>query len=260
MTLMAAVSEVRISMAQPGPEQLWLWLGTALLALGALAFVGMGWREGVPERQPFYVVTTFIPVVAAVSYFSMATGFGLLEIQVSWQNAALHVYWARYAGWFVTTPLVLLDLVLLAGANRNTLGTLLGLDVGMVVTGFIATISATSWTYRLVWWGISSGFFLVLLYVLVSWLTRQAATQPRAVVSLFILLRNLTVLVWTAYPIVWLVGTGGLGIVPLYWETAAFLVLDVCATVGFGVLLLRRRRTLAQATLDVREATATTTG
>jgi bacteriorhodopsin len=131
-------------MAQPGAEQIWLWIGTALMTLGALAFIGMGWSEDDPERQEFFIITIFIPVIAALSYFSMATGFGLLELEVPWQAGALDIYWARYSDWLFTTPLLLIDLVLLAGASRKAIGTLVGLDVGMIVTGFIATIiSAT---------------------------------------------------------------------------------------------------------------------
>ena len=244
-------------MVQPATESVWLWIGTALMAVGALAFLAMGWREEDPERQAFYIVTTFIPVIAALSYFAMATGFGLLALEVPWQEAALDIYWARYADWLFTTPLLLLDLALLAGANRNTIGTLIGLDVGMIVTGFVATVTTTSQASRIVWWGISSGFFLALLYILVSRLSAQAATQPGDVGDLFGTLRNLTILLWTAYPIVWLIGTEGLGLVPLYWETAAFMVLDVTAKVGFGFLLLRSRGTLEQARVEAPEAAAT---
>ncbi|WP_136716467.1 bacteriorhodopsin [Halorientalis salina] len=246
-------------MVQPGTESVWLWIGTALMALGALAFIGMGWREDDPERQAFFIVTIFIPVIAALSYFSMAMGFGLVELAVPWQEAALDIYWARYADWLFTTPLLLLDLALLAGANRNTIGTLIGLDVGMIVTGFIATIITTSQAMRITWWGISSAFFLVLLYVLVSRLSAQAATQPGDVGDLFGTLRNLTILLWTAYPIVWLIGTEGLALVPLYWETAAFMVLDVTAKVGFGFLLLRSRGTLEASRVETPEAATTTT-
>lgn len=244
-------------MVQPGTDGIWLWLGAALMALGALWFVALGWNETDSERQRFFVVTIFVPVIAALAYFAMATGVGSFELQVPWQTAPLSVYWARYADWMLTTPLLLLDLALLAGADRNTIGTLIGLDVGMVATGFVATVTTASPAYRIAWWGISSGFFLVLLYVLVSRLSAQAATQPGAVGALFARLRNLTILLWTAYPVVWLVGTEGVSLIPLYWETAAFMVLDVSAKVGFGYLLLHSRHTLGQVALETPEAATT---
>ena len=233
-------------MAQPGPESVWLWIGTALMALGTLAFIGMGWNEDDTKKQEYYIITIFIPAIAATSYFSMAMGFGLTEVMVA--GEALDIYWARYADWLFTTPLLLLDLALLAGADRNTISTLVGLDVGMIVTGLVAALTTASQAMRIAWWGISCGFFLVLLYILVSRLTAQAADRPGDVGNLFSTLRNVVILLWLAYPVVWIVGTEGLGLVPLYSETAVFMVLDVLAKVGFGFLLLRSRSVLDQAT------------
>jgi bacteriorhodopsin len=233
-------------MPQPGQEQLWLWIGTALMTVGTFAFVAMGWNEEDVQKQEYYIVTIFIPAIAAVSYFAMAMGFGLTELQVPWQEAALDIYWARYADWLLTTPLLLLDLALIAGANRNTIWTLIGLDVGMIVTGLVGALVTTSQAMRLAWWGISCGFFAVLLYLLVSRLSARAAEQSGDVSSLFGTLRNLVILLWTAYPIVWLIGTEGLGLIGLYPETAVFMVLDVTAKVGFGFILLRSRAILGE--------------
>jgi bacteriorhodopsin len=226
------------------------------MALGTLAFIGMGWREDDPEKQEYYIVTIFIPAIAAVSYFSMAMGYGLTELSVPWQSQPLDIYWARYADWLFTTPLLLLDLALLAGANRNTIATLVGLDVGMVITGLVGALTTASPAMRIAWWGISTGFFLVLLYVLVSRLSAQAAQRSGDVASLFSTLRNVVILLWTAYPIVWIVGTEGLGLIGLYPETAVFMVLDVSAKVGFGFVLLRSRSVLDQATSEAPEAAA----
>jgi bacteriorhodopsin len=57
------------------------------------------------------------------------------------------------------------------------------------------------------------------------------------------------IVLWLAYPVVWILGTEGtIGIIPLYWETAAFMVLDLTAKVGFGFVLLRSHSILEQAT------------
>ncbi len=242
-------------MPQPGTESIWLWIGTALMALGTLAFIGMGWNEKDKQKQEFYIITIFIPAIAAVSYFSMAMGYGLTEVTVA--GEVLDIYWARYADWLFTTPLLLIDLALLAGADRNTIATLVGLDVGMIITGLVAALTTASEAMRIAWWGISDGFFLALLFILVSRLTAQASSQPGDVGNLFARLRNVVILLWLAYPVVWVVGTEGLGLVPLYWETAAFMVLDVLAKVGFGFLLLRSRSVLDQATTSAAEPDVT---
>ncbi|APW97592.1 rhodopsin [Halobiforma lacisalsi AJ5] len=228
-----------------GPESLWLWIGTIGMTLGTLYFVGRGRGVRDAKMQEFYIITIFITSIAAVNYFAMATGFGVTDVMVG--DEALTIYWARYTDWLFTTPLLLLDLSLLAGANRNTIATLIGLDVFMIGTGAIATFASTPAT-RIAWWGISTGALLVLLYVLVGTLSEKARSKSAEVASLFGTLRNLVIVLWLLYPVVWILGTEGtFGILPLYWETAAFMVLDLSAKVGFGVVLLRSRSVLESA-------------
>src|SRR6056297_28827 len=233
-------------MATPGAESLWLWIGTIGMTIGTLYFVGHGRGVRDPEMQQFYIATIFITAIAGAMYLLMATGFGLTQVVVG--NQTLDIYWARYADWVFTTPLLLFDLALLAGANRNTIATLVGLDVFMIVTGVIAAFESVA-AYRIMWWGISTGALLALLYILVGTLSRQAQQKSGEVSQLFGQLRNLVIVLWLLYPVVWILGTEGtIGILPLYWETAAFMVLDLTAKVGFGVVLLRSRSVLEAAT------------
>ena len=236
-------------------ETIALGIGTLGMALGTLAFIAMGAGETNERKQEFFIITTFISGIAAVSYFSMFQGFGVIEVgNIQGLSEPLTIYWARYADWLFTTPLLLLDLGLLAGADRNTIMTLVGLDVGMIVTGLVGAVATGQGSplggagTRIAWWGISCGFFVVLLYFLVSALSRKAAQRSGEVGSLFSTLRNLVIVLWTAYPIVWILGTEGtLNIIGLPVETVLYMILDLAAKVGFGFILLRSRDVLDQA-------------
>jgi bacteriorhodopsin len=222
------------------------------MTIGTLYFIGRGRGVRDPEMQQFYIATIFITAIAGAMYLLMATGFGLTQVVVG--NQTLDIYWARYADWVFTTPLLLFDLALLAGANRNTIATLVGLDVFMIVTGVIAAFETVA-AYRIMWWGISTGALIALLYILVGTLSRQASQKSGEVSRLFGQLRNLVIVLWLLYPVVWILGTEGtIGILPLYWETAAFMVLDLTAKVGFGFVLLRSRSVLEAATKPDTEA------
>jgi bacteriorhodopsin len=215
--------------------------------LGMLYFIARGWGEDNRRRQEFYIVTIFITAIAFVNYLSMALGFGLTTIEIGGEE--LPIYWARYTDWLFTTPLLLVDLGLLAGADRNQLASLVGLDVLMIGTGAIATLSTAGVLLgpvgdRLIWWGVSTGFLLVLLYLLFGTLTERANRLPNEARSTFSTLRNLIVVIWLVYPVWWLLGTEGLGIIRLYPETAGFMVLDLVAKVGFGIILLSSREVL----------------
>jgi len=235
----------------PEGESIWLLIGTAGMLLGMVYFIVAGWGENDPRKQEFYVITVFVPAIAAVSYLAMSLGYGVTTITVD--SAERTIYWARYADWLFTTPLLLMDLALLADADRNTIATLIGLDVAMVVTGLMGALTnrgalgVDAGAIRLVWWGVSTAFFVVLLYFLFGGLSRQAGRRPGEVGQLFATLRNLTVLLWAAYPVVWLIGTEGLGYIGLYPETAAFMVLDLLAKVGFGLILVQSRSAIDRA-------------
>ncbi|MFC7129996.1 bacteriorhodopsin [Haloferax chudinovii] len=233
-------------MATPGSESLWLWIGTLGMALGTLFFIARGWGVEDEEQRRFYIITIFITAIASIAYFAMATGFGLTEVSVGGQ--ALDIYWARYADWLFTTPLLLLDLALLAKATRNTTYTLVGLDVIMIVTGVVGALVTSSPALRIVWWGISTAALVFLLYFLVGALREAASRQTDSVRRLTTRLRNMLIVLWVAYPVVWILGTEGtIGVLPLYWETAAFMVLDLTAKVGFGFVLLRSHTVLNEA-------------
>lgn len=229
-----------------GTTALILWGTAAGMAFGTLAFLAMG-RKATGGERAFYVISVFLATIASVSYFSMATGFGVIEVPVA--GAPVTVYWARYAGWLFTTPLLLVALALLADADPVTAGALVGLDVAMVLSWFAGALSRASVAVRVAWWGIGSGFFLVLLYVLVGTLSEQAGRRTGDVATTFATLRNLLVLVWVGYPLVWILGTPStLGVFPPTATVALFAVLDLLATVGFGYLLLRSHNVLERAT------------
>ena len=72
------------------------------------------------------------------SYFAMAHGQGRVwNIE---DKTAYEVYWARYADWTITTPLLLTHLILFAGLAWQQWMFVLLSDVGMIVTGLIGNL------------------------------------------------------------------------------------------------------------------------
>jgi len=227
-----------------GLEQIALGVGTLGMALGTVAFIAMGRGVGDSYRRRFYTVTVLVSGIATVAYLLMFLGIGVTEVRVP-DGIVLRIYWMRYVDWLLTTPLLLLDLALLAGADRRIIYTLVGLDVGMVLVGAAAALAPLGQTPRLALWALSSLLFVTLLYVLANRLSERAAWQTGEVAALFSTLRNLVIVLWTAYPIVWIFGTEStIGLISLGTETAAFAVLDLAAKVGFGFVLLRSRDVL----------------
>jgi bacteriorhodopsin len=220
-------------------EGVWLALGTILMMLGMLYFIVDGWGVEDPRQKEFYVITILIPGIAAASYLSMFFGFGLTQVELV-TGRVVDVYWARYADWLFTTPLLLLDIGLLAGASDRDIGALVGLDAFMIVTGLAATLMKIP-VARYAFWTISTIAMIFLLYFLVAVFGEAVSGASDDTRSTFNVLRNIILVTWIIYPIAWLVGTEGLALVGLFGETLLFMILDVTAKVGFGFVLLKSR-------------------
>ncbi len=216
-----------------------LGIGFVGMFLGTFYFISKGWGVTDPEQQEYFILTIMVPAIATASYLAMLLGFGFSTVEVGGEE--LRIYWARYADWLFTTPLLLVDLALLADADRNTIYALVLTDAFMIVTGLVGALENNAFLYRYVWWLVSTISFVFLLYMLYGALSAKIAKMDDSTASTFTTLRNLTVVLWAIYPIVWIVGTEGAGVVPLGVETTLYAVLDLSAKVGFGFILLRSR-------------------
>jgi len=233
-------------MVTPGAEALWLWLGSALLGFGALWFLRRGRGTDEPVAT-YYVVLIFAVAIASIAYLVMATGVGLVRVEVVGLGG-VEVYWARYADWLVTTPLVLYLVCRFAGANRAETATVMGLDVLMILTGTAGALATEGQAVRVMWWAVSTAALLRILYVLLNPLSERVAGDPAPTRRRYRQLSRLIVGVWLAYPVVWIAGTeSGFALLPLFWETGAYMVLDFCAKVVFGYLLVRDHAMLRSA-------------
>jgi len=104
----------------------------------------------VQSKRIYHIITTLITIIAALSYFAMATGTGFRLNFIVLHERHLHgipdtlktvirqVFWARYVDWTLTTPLILLDLFLLAGMSGANILVAVVADLIMCLTGLFA--------------------------------------------------------------------------------------------------------------------------
>lgn len=229
-------------------QDIWLWLGFAGMALGAIAIAGIG-RRARGEDKHHFVASFFVCLIASVSYFAMANGQGIIDLD------GRSVYVARYADWLFTTPLLLIGLMMVglpqlrqgedSRSRTSLLAGVVAADVVMIVTGLLAALS-TEDAVRYSWYAISCGAFLAVLALIYGPVRQIAKAQAGTTPALFeTLLRMLTVL-WFVYPVLWLLGTEGTGTIGLTTEVAVFAVIDLTAKVGFGLLLVTRVAAISQ--------------
>jgi len=223
-----------------------LWVVFFLLLFSSLAFIVLALRVPVQKRL-FHVITTFITVFATLSYFAMATGDGnsWAHIVVKIHNKHtpnLHedifrqIFWARYIDWSVTTPLLLLDLALLAGLNGADIIVAIVADIIMILTGLFAAFGhdgVQKWGY----YAMGCIAYLVVVYLLAVGGRRTVKTKSASTAKFFASIGGFTLVLWTLYPIVWGLGDGS-RILSVDSEIIAYAVLDVLAKPVFGFWLL----------------------
>jgi halorhodopsin len=218
-----------------------LWANIALAGFSILLFVAMGRTLQSERAKLIWVATLLVPLVSIASYAGLVSGLtvGVLTMPPGHPLAGQEVLqpWGRYLTWTLSTPMILLALGLLAGTDRAKLFTAVTMDIGMCVTGLAAALVTSSYLLRWVFFGISCAFFVAVLYVLlVEW---PADAQVAGTSEIFGTLRNLTVVLWLGYPILWALGVEGFALLDVAVTSWGYSALDIFAKYVFAFLLLR---------------------
>lgn len=215
-----------------------LWIYVGAMAAGALLF----WRwyhdpRGVPRVE--YLVAMLIPIWSGLAYTAMALGLGQTEI------AGQTTYWARYADWIVTTPLLVTALWMTASLEHEKkpwllLGALVAADVIMILSGLVGDLSAG--TARFAFFGIGVAALVALFALVWGPLRREAHSKNDRLGAIFDKSAGLLGLLWIGYPTLWILGPSGIGALSQPVETTLFVVLPIVSKVGwslFDLSLLR---------------------
>jgi sensory rhodopsin len=213
------------------------FLGALVLALSTVPPV---WQALVDrERREFYLVLAGITGIAAVAYVGIGLGFGLVTTNGRTWDVL------RYLDWVVTTPLIVLYLAMLTRPGREAYLKIIGVDMLMILSGVAANVLPSP--IRFVAFAVGGLAFLGLAWQLYVELEIDTsldgdATERRA---LFEKLRNLTVVLWGIYPVVWLLSTKGLGLLLPGTEQVVTIYLDVLTKAGFTLIAVNGSETIS---------------
>ncbi len=167
----------------------------------------------------------------------------------------------RYVNWFVTVPVLLVQVLyaldLTDAQRRRTRGLLVTSGVLMVACGYVGQFAAGKDDGTLLLWGaLGTPPFLVLLAVLVPLLLRARAYLPQ---EAGLTARNLTFVFagfWGIYPVAYLLPALSHSAWTAVTGQVLFTVADVGSKVLYGVLLARvcRLRSAADGFEPARQA------
>ncbi|KAF2010738.1 opsin-like protein [Aaosphaeria arxii CBS 175.79] len=226
----------------------------AIMTVAAMAFIGLAFTKHRRDRI-FHYITAAIVLVAAIAYFTMGSNLGFTPIAVEFRRSNpkvrglyREIFYVRYIDWFITTPLLLMDLLLTAGMPWPTILWVILIDEVMIVTGLIGALVRSSYKWGYFTFGCAALFYI--LYQLVWEARRHSSILGDDVRRVFFYCGSLTALLWTLYPIAWGVCEGGNIIAPDS-EAVFYGILDFLAKPVFGALLIWGHRNIDPARLGL---------
>lgn len=225
----------------------WAVVGAIALALGTIPSLYYLLTDS--QNKLYYSVLAAITSIAAVSYTSTALGVGTIPV-----NDATF-YTPRYVDWLLTTPLLILYMALLCKPGKRLYGVLIGLDVALILFGVAAIF--TEGALSLALFGAGSVSYLALAYLLVVELPANTEFASEHTELVFSKLRNVTVVLWTLYPVVWLLAPVGFGYLLPSTEMLVVVYLDIITKVGFAIIALAGRDALPSVKTNLLQANVT---
>lgn len=145
------------------------------------------------------------------------------------------IYFARYIDWFFTTPLLLLDLLLIAAVPVAVAMWIIVADIMMIVIGLFGALSSHGprWGF----YGFACFLEACLGYGLLVPGIRSAFGRGRSLGAVYTGLAIMLFITWWGYPIVWGFAEGS-NFISVDAEAACYAGLDIVAKVNFGWFLM----------------------
>jgi bacteriorhodopsin len=210
-------------------------VGALTLGLGAMAVTTVVCiakaASADAARRKHYFCSTFICAVAMFAYLAMLSGQG-------WTASAgcRQFFYVRYLDWLITTPLLVLELGLVAGQDSETITAVVGADVLMIVAGYMGAVSVT--TVKWVWFLLSMAMFVLVVFSLARTF-RQTVIERKSteMIQLYNKIAWLTIIMWSFYPVIWMLAEG-FGIFSVSFEVVAYAICDIIAKCVFCFVII----------------------
>ncbi|KAK0655635.1 hypothetical protein B0T16DRAFT_306350, partial [Cercophora newfieldiana] len=197
------------------------------------------WLLSLPKpahHRLFHHLLAGATFVSCIAYFTMGSNLGQTPVTTEFRRfGTREVFYARYIEWFITAPLLLLSLLLVARAPLATIVGAIGAAWITIVCGLIGALVPTTYKWGFATFGVSA---LLFVFWQVMWDGRRLSCalggQMR---KTYLRAGSILVFIWLLYPIAWGLSEGGNVIHPDS-EAVFYGVLDVFAKVVFAVVLL----------------------
>lgn len=222
-----------------------LWMVFSVMAatcLGTAIWAAVGVQRG---NRTFHNLTIMITGTASIAYFCMASDLGDVAIPVEFNGGSLigpnggaptrSIWYARYIDWTITTPLLLLELLLVTGLPLSDIVLTIFADLVMIITGLIGSLVSSQYKWGLYAIGCFAMFYV--FYMLYGPARASSHQLGSELARTYIIGASILSFLWLLYPVAWGLADGGNVISPT-GEMVFYGVLDLFAKPVFALVHL----------------------
>ncbi|KAI0831234.1 family A G protein-coupled receptor-like protein [Trametes gibbosa] len=229
----------------------WLWAVFAIMLLSDLVMVFLTFRRARGTRL-FHQIAVIVLTTATIAYFSMASDLGATPITAQFQRGGAgtrQIWYVRYIQWFITLPLLLLELLLATGLSLSDIFTTMFMAWVFVVCGLVGALVVSSFKWGYFVLGCMALFYI--WFVLLGHGPRSTFAAGGVVRSGYVRTSGYLAFLLLLYPIAWGISEGGNVISPT-GEMIFYGILDLLAGPVFLFLFLWGLRSVDYNTFGLR--------
>jgi bacteriorhodopsin len=220
----------------------------AIAVMGAATvFLFLGRSQVAPQYKTAVTISGIVTLIAFYHYWRIFDSWhGAFSVTKTGLEATANKFndAYRYVDWLLTVPLLLIELILVMRLSREeTISKAQKLAFAaalMILLGYPGEV-ATDMGTKFKWWFASMVPFVYIIMNLYSGLSKAINSQPESVRELIATARNLTVISWCFYPVVYalyfLPGTNVASAEVTTWIQIGYTIADIVAKAVFGVFI-----------------------
>jgi bacteriorhodopsin len=214
-----------------GAGKMFLLIGLVCMAVSTAYFYACAMKkEG--DAQFFEGLTMMITGIATLAYLCMFSDGGFVI------HEGRQFFYARYIDWILTTPLMVWDILALGNVNGSEIMFTVGID--MLMIGFGVVGAQLHGGIKWVFWALGCLCYMHVVGVLMRYMNNATSMAAK---KLYGQVAWLTIVLWTFYPVAWVVAEG-VRAVSCTTEAAIYMVLDVLSKCMFGFVIVSSRNAL----------------
>lgn len=205
----------------------WLWAAFAIFLVSLFVAIGLDVARARGTRL-FHQIAIVVLITASLSYFSMASDLGATPIPVEFRgnggNPTRQIWYVRYIQWFITFPLLLLEVLLVTGLSLSDIFTTLFMGIVLVICGLVGALVHSTYKWGFYVFGVIALFYI--WYILLWHGPRTTFAADGAFRSQYIGAASYLSFMLLTYPICWACSEGGNVISPTS-EMIWYGILDI---------------------------------